>query len=263
MYASLFEQSFNLKTRATSSRITIFLWIIGMMFITYSYKAVLLASISFPNFIGIRNIKELSEAAQNLEIRCITFEKNTFLINILRNSTAKSFRRIADCMGRTPQPYEVAEYLRNPSYKKAYLNVDYYLTEFKREMSLSEDTFFLEMMAVAVSKTFCCLHQLNNVIYRITEAGLIIKYLKEREFFLTTHFNGTAQEDSLNQILAIDDLFGAFMILYGGLVSSTVIFMVEVIFYKLLKLKKRTKINHKNRCRKKRRLENIVLQNKG
>lgn len=87
MFSCLFEQSLNLKYRVSSIRIFIFSWIIGAMCLTYSYSAVLLASISFPNLIGIYNIKELSEAAQNPQFKCGSYAGKNYLLEVLSDSS--------------------------------------------------------------------------------------------------------------------------------------------------------------------------------
>lgn len=92
------------------------------------------------------------------------------------------------------------------------------------------------MFAVPVTQRFCCVDELNDDIYKIIE--IIQKYVREREFFLTLQVNSTIRNNSTNRILSLDDLFGAFMILIGGLVLSTIVFIFEIIFYKESKLKK-------------------------
>ena len=229
MIGSLAEQSFKIKSRASHVRLTVIFWIIGAMCITYSYKAVLLASFSFPYFSGISDIKDLTEASQNPSFQC-GIPRGSFIYKVL---TQWNDERIPKCINRTPKLQKFDDFLKNSSYKKAMIGGQNYLSMFKEDFLLSEDTFFFAVAGVIVNKNFCCIQSLNDAIRRMHEAGLIQKYQKQRDFLnIITAKKSDNAINSSHRILKLSDLHGSLILLIFGLVLSTLVLIVEIIFYR-------------------------------
>lgn len=228
------EQSFELQPIISSARLIMMSWIIGIMILTYSYKAVLLASFSIPTLSGVRNIKELSKAAQDPSFYCFT-SKHTHIYKTLVESENELIKPISNCLKRTPEFYGDVGVLVNSSFKKAAIYGRFTLTMLKRRLFISDDTFFTAMAAIAVNRNFRCFNALNIAILRIYEAGFHQKYQSYADFIVEVKDKFTYISNPPNQILRMDDLFGAFAILLTGLLLSTLIFAIDIIFYKLTK----------------------------
>lgn len=209
-------------------------WIIGVMCLTLSYKAVLLSSFSFPNSRGVRDIKELSKAAQNPSFYCIS-NKHSYIYKSLIESESELIKPISKCLKRTPDIRFGVDFLLNSSYKKAGIFGKFSLAIFKRKLFISDDTFFTGMAAVAVNKKFRCFNALNDAILRIYEAGFIQKYQSYKEFLIEMIDKSFNYDKPPYRILRMNDLFGAFIILIAGLLLSTLIFVIEIIFSRLTK----------------------------
>lgn len=209
-------------------------WIIGVVFLTYSYKAVLLSSFSSPNLSGVRDIKELSKAAQNPSFYCIS-SRHSYIYKSLVESESELIKPISKCLERTPEIRFAVNFLLNSSYKKAGIYGKISLAMFRRQLFISDDTFFTGMAAVAVNKKFHCFNALSNAVLRIYEAGCIQKYQSYTEFLIEMNDKSSVYIKPPNRILRMGDLFGAFIILIAGLLLSTLICLIEITFSRLTK----------------------------
>lgn len=232
------EQSFQLKPRISSARLIMMSWIIGVMFLTYSYKAVLLASFSFPTLSGVRDIIDLSKASQNPTFQCLT-SKRSYIYKSLVESESELIKPISKCLKRTPEFNGDVTVLLNSSFKKAAIYGKFTLTMLKRKFFISDDTFFTAMAAVAVNRKFRCFNALNDAILRIYEAGFSQKYQSYEEFLVEMKAKSSNYINPPNRILRMDDLFGAFIILLAGLLLSTLILAIDIMFYRLTKSQNR------------------------
>lgn len=228
------EQSFQLKSRLSSVRFIMMSWIIGVMCLTYSYKAVLLSSFSLPNLSGVRDIKELSEAAQNPSFHCFC-NKHSYIYKSLVESDSELIKPIAECLKRTPDSLLNYDFLLNSAFKKAHIDGKFNFAEVKRKLFISDDTFFTGMAGVAVNKNYPCFNALNDFILKIYEAGFIQRYQSHKDFLIEIKDKSSDYDISPCRILRMDDLFGAFIILSAGLFLSTLILVIEIIFNRLTK----------------------------
>lgn len=234
MFGNLVEQSFEIKSKLFRVRILMICWVIGVMFITYGYKAVLLSFFSFPSMSGIRDIKELSAAAKNPSFQCLS-TKGSFVYKALMESNDELIKPISNCMERTTEPVSYDEFVINSTYEKASIAGKNYFMKYKKSHFISDDIFFTSLVGVPVSKNFCCLDALNKAILRIIEAGLIEKYAADSEFFFSLNSETSDTDDSPHRILILKDLYGAFVILIVGLLLSTVVLVIEIVIYNFTK----------------------------
>ena len=72
VFSSLLEKSINIDSLNINLRIFLCSWILPAFAITNSYKGVLLASLSVPLMVGIRDIPDLAKAAEKNSVTCYT-----------------------------------------------------------------------------------------------------------------------------------------------------------------------------------------------
>lgn len=229
MFGTLTEQSFDMQSTSSYIRLTIISWVIGAMFITFSYKSVLLALFSFPNFSGIFNMKDLSKAAEDPAFQCFVRE-GSLVFKLLTQSNEEP---ISKCIKRTPTVTNLVDSVYNYTYKKASFGGRNYLSKFKRDFFIPDDEFFPVTVALIANKNFCCLELLNDVLLRLSEAGLFQKYQDDIEYldFISAKSSNDVNYSS-NRILKLTDLYGAFVFLILGLLLSTLVLVIEIIFHK-------------------------------
>lgn len=226
---NLLEQSVDYRERSTSFRVLTLSWTFGILVITNSYKATLLSFLSIPSMTGIRDISDLSKAAAEDSFQCLT-HKGSYLSGLLYNSSDDNFRAIGKCLMRpTSKSMSPEEFLRNKTYKKAFLSSRSYIGHLKENYFISKDSLFSTRIAFPVSKSFKCMSELNSVINRLEAAGLILKILREQEFFNKLDMLATAVEESeTNNKLKLEDLYGALLCLIIGYFSALTALVAEI-----------------------------------
>lgn len=229
-YGMLLENALNFKNTTSTVRMLMLSWIIGVLFITNSYKAVLLAFLSFPTETGIRNARELSEAAKAPSFRCHTFP-GSFAYNIISEADDELLGPIGECIKRNPFDYMSHEkFLSVPNVKKAAITSRRYIIRYKIPYFLSKDSLFFPKVGIAISKKFCCKEAINHIIHRLIDAGLLQKHAKDVEFFSVLNSLSFASSVSEQfEKLSMKDLFGAFVVLKIGFSLATLVFLMEVL----------------------------------
>lgn len=229
-YGILLENALDFKITASSVRILMMSWIIGALFITNSYKAVLLAFLTFPTETGIRNAKELSEASKVPSFRCHTFP-GSFAYNIISEADDELLGPIGKCIKRNPFEFmSHEEFLSVPNVKKAAITSRRYIFRFELPYFLSEDSLFFPKVGIAISKKFCCKNTINDIIHRLFDAGLFQKYSEDVEFFSILSSISHAPTDSNGiEKLTLNDIAGAFYILKIGYGLAAVVFVMEFL----------------------------------
>lgn len=91
----LLEQSFSFDVRQRNTALLLLHWFIGVMVLTTSYKAVILSIITVPRMVGIRDISDLSKAAKENSIMCMTHKG---CADIWINSSVDRFKLISACL---------------------------------------------------------------------------------------------------------------------------------------------------------------------
>lgn len=230
IYGILLEMSINFRLHKLNTKFLIFSWIIGAMFLSQGYKAILLSFLTFPTLTGIRNIPELAKAAEDSSFKCSTYPGSSVYQTILGNG-GESWQKIGECINRTnPASYEFRSFLKSSSYRKAFMGNQPYLQALYKSYFISDDAFFTDFFSIAVRKSFCCRHEINKAISKIACVGILEKLVKDEQFHQSLLETQESSHDNAgNKKLSMEDLFGAFLILYIGMTLSIVALIAEIL----------------------------------
>lgn len=127
----------------------------------------------------------------------------------------------------TSEDAEVA-FLKAPS-KKAFIDARRFLRQQEEIYLISEDSFFNSTDAFSVSKLFSQKSYLNERIHRLFAAGLFQKIEKDEQIIFRLNMT-TSESRELDRlkILQIDDLKGAFIVLFSGYALSAIVLCIEI-----------------------------------
>lgn len=143
---------------------------------------------------------------------------------------SESWNKIAQCVKRTMMfNTSVEDILYPTSHKKAFVGNRIELETLRRGYYISEDNFFTKMSAIAVRKTFCCKSVLDEIIHKISAAGILDKFRSDEIFYSSRRLNKPkVQEMDCIKKLSLEDLSGAFAILAFGHISAFIILVFEL-----------------------------------
>lgn len=232
-YGSLLEKSIDFEVRKVSAKLLVLSWVLGAMFITQSYKAVLLSFLTFPSLTGIRNIAELSVASEKSYFKCAAYGGSYVFLKALESGD-ESWQKIGKCVTRTNlQTTDFESFLR-PSYQKAFIGTRPLLRSLHRGYFISDDSFFTAMVCVAVRKTFCCKDTVDKFLHRLAAVGILNKLDRDDEFFFAYgKHNVGHQESNRNESLTLEDFAVAFFFLILGLLLASFVLLIEIIHGKV------------------------------
>ena len=228
VFCSLLEKSIHIKRVKRNMRLIIGAWILCTFVITNSYKAVLSAFHSIPTVSGIQDILDLAKAAEENSVTCF-INKGSFFTEIFLQSDIDSWKSIGKCLKRN-----ITEgFLTYPG-KKAVFGPKSYLGFFAERYFIPKESFLNFMGAFPVSRDFCCLEKLNNIIHRIFAAGLFQKLFEDQNRHVKVRLASShAYETDLPKKLGIRDLKGAFLILFCGYTLAFAVLLVEMCLKRL------------------------------
>ena len=105
-----------------------------------------------------------------------------------------------------------------------------YLQSYRRKYFISEDSFLTLMHSFAIARNFCCHSYLEENIHRLFAAGVFQKIVDDEQFILELKktLSGSNEHDNPKS-LQLQDVKGAFMILFFGYILSTIGFFTEII----------------------------------
>lgn len=230
IYAILLENSLKLKTTKLSFKILTTFWVVGVFFIVESYKAVLLSFLTFPTMTGIRDIADLAKASESSSFMCSTL-KGGIDYNALKDSTDKSWNKIADCMDRSDMfTNKIQEFLQPKNYKKAFVALKFNFDPLSRDYFIPDDNFYTMFAVIVVRKTFCCKKMLDDVVHKVFSTGILDKFLREEIFFIAlSKINMRIEESDRDVKLSLQDVSGAFIFLIFGFIFAIIAFVFEII----------------------------------
>lgn len=238
------QQSGRIKFKKAVSNFLIILWIIAAIFISQFYKADFLSYLSIPSLSGIFTIQQLSKASEKRSFLCSGYETTTMYNDVL-NSSEMSWKSIHRCLIRSKMyTDDVETFMRSTTDKKAFIGLKSHLQRFRKMYFLSEDSFMTDFHSIAIRKMFCCKDTLDKAIHRLASVGLLQKLVREEEFFIALgiHSTNDEEQDHRHNLILLADLSGTFMILLIGHFVAVVIFVFEVIFDPLQRMRVNSKI---------------------
>ena len=80
---SLLGQAVSFNVRKTKLKLFLCTWLIFIFIITRSYTGIYLSFLSFPPEIGIKNIRDLSSAAEENKVTCYTNKGSPLFLALL------------------------------------------------------------------------------------------------------------------------------------------------------------------------------------
>lgn len=230
--ASLLEKSFPFEARRKNTVFLLLTWFLGTTVLTTSYKAVILSVITFPKMVVIRDISDLSKAAKENSVTCISYKEGIPCVSWYESEDDR-LESIGDCLKRSDVkslhgqgPFD------DYPYKKVFISDRVDLITYARRYFISDDSFAVNQLGMAYSKNFCCPRKLESVIHRIVAADLYPKTLRDRDYVAQLRMN-LPKDAPLISPLSLKDLSGAFIVLFIGYLLSLLIFIAEIITKKL------------------------------
>ncbi|GFS34637.1 lig_chan-Glu_bd domain-containing protein [Trichonephila inaurata madagascariensis] len=211
--------------------------LVSLTFFLFIYSSVLLSFLLVPlREPGVRNFYELSDAV--LEGKFKTFvPKGSVEIQLLLESQTLSLRKLGEIIVMNNWMYDS----RKNSDPKAIignnaalmgprliLQSKYGIPPFTRKF-ISEDSIAQYSTAIALKKNFFCKPQLDSAILRIVGGGLFQKFVDDRLFETRANILSGVSERSPGTALALEDMYGIFLLLLLSYVSSFVLLLGEIL----------------------------------
>lgn len=240
LFGSLLEKSFDFKIQTSSFKVFLSSWILAVFVLSSSYKGLLLSFLTFPSLVGIRDIADLSRAAETFSVHCYTY-RGTYTAQRLIESSIDSWKAPGECLRRnemvgvtendTPE-----QIFLKATGKKVFITGKTFLKSYEKLYFISKDSFFVEIYFIFYSKTFCCGERLNNLIFRFIAAGLVEKYRRDETFFVEqsaiAQFPESKPPETLRKV-QFSDLSGAFIVLLSGWILGFITLLAELAVKKI------------------------------
>lgn len=217
-------------------RLLLVSWMLGSMFITMSYMAVLLSFLTLPvREEGIKTIQDLSDAIAEGKYHAATYKGN-YIPEVLSRSKDQNLHTIGnDVKNHLIRVSQTKDLLLYWNSKMALIAPRNYIAFLQNRCFISKDDFFSVMIAIAYRKSFCCPDQIDTVAHRIIEFGLHKKLNNEFLFrsFLDELSAEERHEEHPEIMLTLADMSGAFSILLIGYIMSVSVFILEIAVFKI------------------------------
>ena len=208
---------------------------ISSMFLRFFYMGMLLSFLTIPSYVGVKTLADLAAAVAEGRYRCVT-TPGSFTLEALLLANDSEANIIGKSLNENDGTTNIEEVLgsNSSSTKPAFLELETFLLMFQPKYFVSDDVIFIHLRAIGLKKNFCCKKPLNIVISRIWSAGIYRKLLNDAIFTATIKngaFSSKTNKRSERQ-LSLRDFEGVFVLLLGGYILSTIVFICEIFFSK-------------------------------
>lgn len=217
-------------SQKTSGRIIIIFWMIFMMIMSFTYKAIFFSILTFPVLDGIRVISELSAEVEKGKYECTTFP-GTFYANHLLKSSIKPWKIIGQNLLKNGGSSNIVKALENIGNKKtAFIGSEINFIHIKNKYFISEDFFFIELPAIVMKKNFPYKKEVNKAIHRMYASGLFHKILEDERFskVLQNLADFGPQNIETVTVLSLEHVYSVFFLLLIGYILAFCCFIVEI-----------------------------------
>lgn len=233
-FGSLLNQSPPIIPRFLRDRLLFIGWSSGVMFITYSYMAVLLSFLTLPaRERGIRTMSDLANGISEGKYEGATY-RGSFVPDVLLKSNDETLTIIGNNVKQNlVLPTDTEMLILHPTKKIALLSPKSYVWYLKNIAFISEDNFYMTLYALPYRKSFCCGQSLETATHRIVSAGLHKKVLGDESFKASLSVTVPSSESEYHRKLTLVDMSGAFSFLIIGYILSIFAFIFELITVKL------------------------------
>ncbi|GFR08821.1 glutamate receptor ionotropic, delta-2 [Trichonephila clavata] len=233
-FGSILRQPLTFHNYTHEKKFCIGTWLLFSFIMSSVFSGVLLSFLATPSKVEtIKNFRELSKAVERGTHRVYTL-KGTFAVPFFLNSKEPYFRLLGNAIEQNNWYIKSEELLHNPLKTKDIVIVcpsEYLKLLYgnQRRILLSEDSGYTMTTAFVIRKDFCCKTQLEKVMSRMVSAGIYERYFKLESLKYSLSLPAYEENMSKERILTLNHLFGAFSILFSGLVISFLVFLGEVI----------------------------------
>ncbi|GFQ70095.1 glutamate receptor ionotropic, delta-2 [Trichonephila clavata] len=234
IFGSMLKQPIDNSEQPSMQRLIYSSWVGSMTLLYFAYSGILLSYITVPwQKKGIRNIKDLVDALQAGTHKCLAPD-GTIDTQLLLNSNLHYYRIIGEYIARNNWVYESSAMseklldgrtvlIGSRSLLHGFFGYDPYVTEY-----ISDDSFGVWNIGIALKKNFCCKEELNFAILRTLSSGLYEKWWKDSAFKSSWSQISKTQDTKQSIRLPLEDLYGVFILLFAGYILSFVAFFVEI-----------------------------------
>ncbi|GFX95774.1 lig_chan-Glu_bd domain-containing protein [Trichonephila clavipes] len=231
LFGSILKQPLNFEQKSVKDKILVLTWLLFTTLISSFYSSLLLSFLTMPlEQRTIQTFRELSNALQKGKVECYT-SRQGLLLPYLQNSNEEYLRFIGKVIEEKEWFTDVhTKGLAITTNKNvAIINSALFLQRKNgipdsRPLVISDEALFLDSIAVAMRKDFCCKRRLNTMITRAIEAGLFDFYLRSSHRWLLSK---RAEKRAL-KMLTIWDITSACFIFALGLSLSVLSLFLEL-----------------------------------
>ncbi|GFU07279.1 uncharacterized protein TNCV_2656041 [Trichonephila clavipes] len=237
VFGNLMHQPLTIKHSKCRDKYLIAGWMLGSIFITFSYTAVLLSFLTIPQRkVGIRDLIELANAVEKGSHKCLTFTGDSHVEIFLRSSEL-SVQHMGELILKNhwmiiPVKSIAEEAMVNG--RTAVVAPKFFFDNIMaNKVLIARDSLSSITRAIFFRKDFCCKEAIDKYIKRISAGGFYHRYLKY-QLYKRNFEPDAVVEDSLNTVksLNIKDMASVFMLLIFGYFLAFVTFIVESIHYR-------------------------------
>lgn len=235
MVGSLVNQPLNLTVISPKKLFWVF-WFMYSRAMPFFYSAILLSFLTVPERqVGIRSVEELSKAVESKTHKCLV-PAGTSGSETLRQSSVAYLRSLGNTIKQNGWTYDYTNELEGLIDESTALIGARKLLQMRlgdprsSNNVLSEDSLGVWNVGIAVRKDFCCKQQLDLVIQRVVDSGLMDKWFTDQ---LAVKHAGRLPNLSQTQAklsLTIDDLSSIFKLLLFGNAMALLVFFAEHLF---------------------------------
>lgn len=236
MIGSMMNQALILKNISPAKRILWAVWLIFAGIMPFLYSTLLLSFLAAPQReVGLRNFEDLSEAVHLKTHKCLV-PMGTADGELLLQSSVGYLQRLGHTIKQNKWKYDSSGEFGGLIDKSTALISSRNMIEMRlgnpriTNKVISEDSFGVWNVAVAVRKDFCCKQRLDSVMNGIVSGGLFNKWLADEVFLrnLGRHSRQVTKEEKLS--LSVGDFKSIFMILILGNALGIIVFFFELVF---------------------------------
>ena len=236
VFEILISHSTKIKHDNIKSGLFLSAWILGSLFLSYGYVAVLLSFLTIPVLEKIpENIEELGEAVEAGTYKAMTY-RGTNLLSGFLNDEREAIRDIVKHIESNKNfvPFNKTIILEVMQKEKMALispdtGIKYLLQD---EFYISHDFFEIQISAIIMSKSFCCKKEIDDFVHRISASGIYAKHVKDLLFLagLKSKHPRSAIGNRARP-LSLQDISGAFVLIITGHVFALISALIEIAYF--------------------------------
>ncbi|GIY15357.1 uncharacterized protein CDAR_13331 [Caerostris darwini] len=243
VFGNLLHQQLGLKLPKCSDKMLVAGWMIGSMFISFSYTAVLLSFLTIPQRNkGIRYLDDLAEAVESGSYKCLTFAGDTH-VEIFLRSQQPSVKNMGELILKNNWRIHALKNLVEKAMDNGRTAVVapkfFFENIMANQVLISYDSLSAITRAIFFKKDFCCKKMIDNCIQKITAAGFYRRYLGNQLYKRNFDSDVASKISDSVKSLTVKDMSSAFLLLVLGYCLAFLTCIAEKFHFRKRNLKKR------------------------